>query len=125
MVARRDTGEKTTVPLGDETAAVIADMLAQMQTGLYDRALAAREANTRRVDTWEDFQAAFAGEGAPGFVVAHWDGTAETENKISDLTKATIRAIPLVPLKPEDGEPGKCILTGAPSKQRVVFAKAY
>jgi prolyl-tRNA synthetase len=125
VVARRDTGDKATLALGDETAAVIADMLHQMQQALYNRALAEREASTRRVDTWEEFQAAFTGDGAPGFVVAHWDGTAETEKKISDATKATIRAIPLTPLQPEDAQPGKCVLTGAPSAQRVVFAKAY
>ena len=125
VVARRDTAEKSTLPLGDETAGAIAGMLGEIQTFLFNRALAMREANTVRIDTWAEFEAAFAGENAPGFVLAHWDGTAETEAKIGETTKATIRCIPLTPLKPEDGEPGKCVLTGAPSERRVVFAKAY
>ncbi|MHB8636404.1 MAG: proline--tRNA ligase [Fimbriimonadaceae bacterium] len=125
VVARRDTGEKMTLPLGDETAGVIAGMLADIQAFLFDRALELREKSTRRVDSWAEFEAAFAGDDAPGFVLAHWDGTSETEAKIAEVSKATIRCIPLTPLKPGDGEPGKCVMTGAPSKQRVVFAKAY
>ena len=121
IVARRDSGEKTTMPLGDETAGEIVKLLDAMQTGLYDRALAAREAATRRIDTWDEFQAAFGGESAPGFVLAHWDGTSETETAIAEATKATIRCIPLD--APE--EDGRCVKTGAPSKRRVVFAKAY
>jgi prolyl-tRNA synthetase len=100
-------------------------MLQAIQDGLFQRALAFREANTHRVQTWDEFRAHFEGEGGGGFVVAHWDGTQETEDRIAEATKATIRCIPLVPLQPEDGEPGKCVLTGEPSPRRVVFAKAY
>ena len=124
VVARRDTGEKTSLALEDAGAACV-ELLSKMQQDLFEKALAFREANTRRVDTWEDFQAVFAGEGGGGFVVAHWDGTAETEAAISDRTKATIRCIPLEPLKPGDELPGRCVYSGQPSEQRVVFAKAY
>ncbi|HXH60514.1 MAG TPA: proline--tRNA ligase [Fimbriimonadaceae bacterium] len=124
VVARRDQEEKHTVPLDSAVAHVVAE-LPKMQQALYDRALALREANTHRVDTWDDFKAKFEGEGGGGFVIAHWDGTGETEERISAETKATIRVIPLEPLHPDDAKPGNCVLTGKPSKQRVVFAKAY
>ncbi|HRK20342.1 MAG TPA: proline--tRNA ligase [Fimbriimonadaceae bacterium] len=124
VVARRDTGEKTTVPLGDAEE-FIKRQLKEMQQALYDKALAFREANTKRVDTWDEFEAAFKGEGGGGFIVAHWDGTTETEGAIAEKTKATIRCIPLSPLHPDDAKPGKCVLTGKDSRQRVVFAKAY
>jgi prolyl-tRNA synthetase len=125
VVCRRDTGEKVTIGLGDNTASEIIALLTLIQQSLFDRALAFRETHTHRVDTWEEFEKLFSGEGAPGFVLAHWDGTADTENKISEKTKATIRCIPLEPLHPDDNKPGVCVLTGKPSKQRVVFAKAY
>jgi prolyl-tRNA synthetase len=124
MIARRDTGEKETVALS-EAAARVAALQTEIQQALYDKALAFREANTRRVDTWEEFLQAFEGEGGAGFILAHWDGTTETEERISDATKATIRCIPLEPLQPSDAEPGKCVLTGNPSERRVIFAKAY
>lgn len=124
VVARRDLGEKVTVSF-DQLGDYIHAQLDAMQVDLFDRALAFREANTRRVDTWEEFEACFAGEGGGGFVVAHWDGTSETEEIIAERTKATIRVIPLTPLHPDDAKPGKCVLTGRPSTQRVVFAKAY
>ncbi|MCC7435563.1 MAG: proline--tRNA ligase [Methanoregulaceae archaeon] len=124
VVARRDVGEKVTVAF-DQLADYIHAQLDAMQHDLYARALAFREANTFRVDTWEEFEACFAGEGGGGFVVAHWDGTDETEAIIAEKTKATIRAIPMTPLHPDDVKPGKCVLTGRPSTQRVVFAKAY
>lgn len=124
VVARRDLGDKVTVALGALTEHVT-EQLAAMQQALYDRAFAEREAQTRRVDTWDEFKACFAGEGGGGFVVAHWDGTAETEAAIAEETKATIRAIPITPLAPEDAEPGHCVYSGRPSQQRVVFAKAY
>lgn len=124
VVARRDTGEKTTVPLGDAEE-FIRRQLHAMQDDLYAKALAHREANTHRIDDWAAFEKTFEGEGGGGFVLAHWDGTSETERAIADKTKATLRAIPLTPLAPEDATPGKCILTGKESKQRVVFAKAY
>ena len=124
IIARRDTGEKTTVPLGDAEQFLKAQ-LALMQREMFAKALAFREANTHRVDTWEEFEKIFEGEGGGGFVAAHWDGTTETEKAISDKTKATIRCIPIPALHPDDGKPGKCVLTGKDSKQRVVFAKAY
>lgn len=125
VVSRRDTGDKQSLTLGPDTPSVLVDLLAEIQKDLYDKALAFREANTHRVDTWEEFAKAFEGEGGGGFIVAHWDGTSETEEAIADKTKATIRCIPLEPLIPSDAEPGVCVLTGKPSKQRVVFAKAY
>lgn len=124
IVARRDLGEKVTVPLADLKAYALTQ-LGAMQQALYDRALAAREASTRRVDTWDEFKACFDCEGGGGFVVAHWDGTSETEAAIADATKATIRAIPLVGLIPSDDEPGACVFSGRPSARRVIFAKAY
>jgi prolyl-tRNA synthetase len=124
VVARRDLGEKVTVTLEQLTDYVRAQLDA-MQSDLFAKALAMRESMTKRVDTWEEFEACFAGEGGGGFVVAHWDGTDTTEAIIAEKTKATIRAIPLVPLHPDDAQPGKCVLTGRPSTQRVVFAKAY
>ncbi len=124
VVVRRDEGEKKTAPLEELTDVVHAELSA-MQAALFDRALAMREANTHRVDTWDEFKAAFAGEGGGGFVLAHWDGTRETEQRINEETKATIRCIPRVPLAAGDVEPGACVLTGHPSERRVVFAKAY
>ncbi|RYG26473.1 proline--tRNA ligase [bacterium] len=124
VIARRDTGEKEAVALC-EAASRISALQTEIQQALYDKALAFREANTHRVDTWDEFLAAFEGEGGAGFVLAHWDGTQETEDRISDATKATIRCIPLEPLHPSDNEPGQCVLTGKPSERRVIFAKAY
>lgn len=117
-LARRDTKEKFQVPV-DAAADRIAGLLEEIQNNLYVRALAFREANSHRVDLWEDFERILAER--PGFIYAHWDGTTETEEKIKELTKATIRCIPL------DAEPeeGRCILTGKPSSRRVLFAKAY
>lgn len=117
-VARRDTKEKTMQPIaGIEN--YIEQLLLDIQQNLYDRALAYRNEHITKVDTLEEFEAVL--DGKAGFVLAHWDGTSETEEKIKELTKATIRCIPL------DGEleAGKCILTGNPSKQRVLFARAY
>lgn len=124
IVARRDTGEKETVAIA-AAAARVAALQTEIQTSLYAKALAFREANTHRVDNWEEFLEAFEGEGGAGFVVAHWDGTQETEDRISEATKATIRCIPLEPLIPSDADPGRCVLTGRPSERRVVFARAY
>lgn len=124
VLARRDGGEKETVALADLAGRIPAELAAQHDR-LFAQAMAMREANTHRVNTWDEFSAAFAGEGGGGFVVAHWDGTQETEDAISDATKATIRCIPLVPLAPGDDEPGVCVYSGRPSAKRVVFAKAY
>ncbi|MCB9082099.1 MAG: proline--tRNA ligase [Lewinellaceae bacterium] len=118
-VARRDTKEKKAVPLAG-IAEYVAQLLEDIQQNLFDRAARFRAEKTTRVDTFDDFKAILETD-IPGFISAHWDGTTETELKIKELTKATIRCIPL------DGEveSGTCILTGKPSAQRVLFAKAY
>jgi prolyl-tRNA synthetase len=117
-VARRDTKEKTSVPL-DGLAAHITGLLEEIQQNLYNRALSFRNENTISVDTWEEFVRVL--DEKPGFVSAHWDGTAETEEAIKGKTKATIRCIPLN----NQQEEGTCVLTGKPSTQRVLFARAY
>ncbi len=117
-VARRDTKEKSNVPL-DNLAAHVVQLLADIQSNMYQKALQFRTENTTRVDTWDEFVQLIDGKG--GFISAHWDGTGETEDKIKELTKATIRCIPLN----NEQEEGKCILTGKPSKERVLFARAY
>jgi prolyl-tRNA synthetase len=124
VLARRDTGEKSTIAIGDAVS-VIPKMLDDMQAALFEKALKLRSDHMQRVDTWEDFAKVFECEGGAGFVLAHWDGTKETELKIAEKTKATIRCIPLKPFEESDNEPGVCVLTGNPSKQRVVFAKSY
>lgn len=116
-VARRDIRTKEIVPMEGIQGHVKA-LLKQIQQSLFDRAEERRTSTTTRVDTWEEFLAALE---AGGFVEAHWDGTSETEDLIKKETKATIRCIPLD--APE--EKGVCIRTGAPSRQRVVFARAY
>jgi prolyl-tRNA synthetase len=117
-VARRDTLEKEVFQMTDIENKII-HLLDQIQKNLYDRALDMRETNSYRVDTWEEFKRVLDTTG--GFIYAHWDGTAETEEKIKDETKATIRVIPLN----NPRENGKCIYTGNPSSQRVIFARAY
>src|SRR5882757_5427076 len=117
-LARRDTKEKQSVPF-DGLAQTIAALLEEIQQAMFDKAKAYRDAHIIKVDTWEDFEKQLDGEG--GFVSAHWDGTPETEEAIKQKTKATIRCIPLNN-PPEDG---KCILTGKPSRERVLFARAY
>ncbi|MBX3096926.1 MAG: proline--tRNA ligase, partial [Fimbriimonadaceae bacterium] len=124
LLARRDLEEKQTVAIS-EVCRVASEMLTSMQTDLRTKALALREANTKRVDTWDEFRKCFAGEGGGGFVVAHWDGTQETEDAIAEQCGATIRCIPQVPLDPSDEMPGVCVFSGKPSARRVVFAKAY
>ena len=117
-IARRDTGEKTLVKI-EEAGAHIQKLLVDIQDNLFNTAKDYRETHITKVDTWDEFKEVLDEKG--GFVEAHWDGTAETEDKIKDLTKATIRCIPLNSEK----EDGKCVLTGNPSTQRVLFAKAY
>lgn len=117
-IARRDTKEKSSVPL-EGIVSYIENLLKEIQQSIYNKALAFREANTRRVDTWEELLHAL--DATPGFILAHWDGTPETEEKIKEESKATIRCIPLD--APE--EAGACILTGKPSNRRVLFARAY
>ncbi len=117
-VARRDTMEKETLQQADiETK--IAHLLEQIQTNLFQKALSNRDANTYKADNYGEFKRIL--EETPGFVSAHWDGTVETEQKIKEETKATIRCIPLNNKKEE----GTCIFSGKPSTQRVLFAKAY
>lgn len=117
-IARRDTREKSTVNF-DEVANSIPQLLETIQKELFDRALARQKANTHTADTWDEFVDIIKHKG--GFVMAHWDGTAKTEALIKQKIKATIRCIPLNNKK----ESGKCILSGNPSEQRVLFAKAY
>ena len=117
-VARRDTLEKENVSF-DGLAAYIQKLLDDIQNNLFQKALSFRETHTYKADTWEEFVDLL--DNKPGFVYAHWDGTAETEEKIKELAKATIRCIPFN--NPQ--EEGKCILTGKPSTQRVLFARAY
>ncbi len=117
-VARRDTKEKTTYSL-DGLADSIEQLLVDIQVNMYNKALAFRTEHTTKADTWEEFVQLLDGKG--GFVSAHWDGTPETEDKIKEMSKATIRCIPLNNVQ----EDGKCILTGNPSTQRVLFARAY
>ncbi|HLW19891.1 MAG TPA: proline--tRNA ligase [Cyclobacteriaceae bacterium] len=119
-IARRDTLTKETVDL-NETAIEekIVQLLAEIQQNIYQKALDFRTENTTVADTWDEFEDALNTKG--GFVSAHWDGTAETEEEIKEMTKATIRCIPLDQVKEE----GKCVRTGRPSKGRVLFAKAY
>jgi prolyl-tRNA synthetase len=117
-VARRDTLEKEVFQMTDIENKVV-NLLDQIQKNLYNKALDMRETNSYRVDTWEEFKRVLDTTG--GFIYAHWDGTAETEEKIKEETKATIRVIPLN--NPQ--ESGKCIYTGKPSSQRVIFARAY
>lgn len=117
-VARRDTKEKTSLSL-DGIVDYVVNLLEEIQTNMYNKAKAFRDDHITKVDTWEAFENIL--ETKTGFVSAHWDGTPETEEKIKELTKATIRCIPLDnPL-----EDGICILTGKPSTQRVLFARAY
>ena len=117
-VARRDTKEKAVYQMTD-LHIKIEHLLEQIQDNIYRKALDLREEKTYRADTWDEFMDILDNKG--GFVYAHWDGTTETEVKIKELSKATIRCIPL-DNQPEDG---KCILTGNPSGQRVLFARAY
>ena len=97
----------------------IISMLDNIQAGMYKKAFDFREKLITRVDTWDEFENTLKGKG--GFISAHWDGTTETEELIKEKTKATIRCIPLN--NPQ--EQGKCILTGKPSSERVLFAIAY
>jgi len=117
-MARRDTKEKQSVSM-DGLPDRIAVLLDEIQKGMYNKAMAFRDERMSRADNWDDFVKLLDDKG--GFVSAHWDGTAETEEAIKEKTKATIRCIPLN----NEMEEGKCILTGKPSTQRVLFARAY
>ena len=117
-VARRDTKEKANIGL-DGLATHVTQLLVDIQSNMFNKALQFRNENTRKVDTWDEFVRVL--DEQAGFVSAHWDGTSETEEKIKELTKATIRCIPLN----NEQEEGKCIHSGNPSTQRVLFARAY
>jgi prolyl-tRNA synthetase len=117
-VARRDTLEKQTVPV-DGIGEYVSGLLDEIQLSIYDKALKFRENNTYKVNTWDEFREVVEVKG--GFAYAHWDGTSETETRIKEETKATIRCIPL----DNPQESGKCIYSGKPSVQRVLFAVAY
>ncbi|HPE86434.1 MAG TPA: proline--tRNA ligase [Bacteroidales bacterium] len=116
-IARRDTLEKEIIPIEGITEN-IEYLLAEIQKNLFDKALAFRTKNTFKADTWEEFKDIL--ENKKGFILAHWDGTPETEQKIKEETKATIRLIPF-----DGDEVGQCIYSGKPSKKRVVFALSY
>ena len=116
-VMRRDTLEKETMPIeGIEER--VQQLLEEMQTNIYKKALALRESRTTTADSYDEFKEKIE---QGGFILAHWDGTTETEERVKEETKATIRCIPL------DGDktPGKCMVTGRPSAQRVIFARNY
>ncbi|MCX6314329.1 MAG: proline--tRNA ligase [Sphingobacteriales bacterium] len=117
-LARRDTKEKKSQSM-DGLAAYVNQLLAEIQQQMYDKAVAFQTEHTTACDSWDEFVKLLDEKG--GFVSAHWDGTAETEEKIKEQTKATIRCIPLNNVQ----ESGSCILTGKPSTQRVLFARAY
>jgi len=117
-LARRDTLTKEFVAK-DAVVNKVAVLLKEIQENLFEKAKKYREDHYTTVDTFDEFKEILESKG--GFISAHWDGTAETEEKIKQLTKATIRCIPMDSIL----EDGKCVLTGAPSKQRVLFAKAY
>jgi prolyl-tRNA synthetase len=117
-VARRDTKEKKSVSF-DGLSANIKSLLNEIQDNIYNKALAFRNENIREANSWDEFVKLLDEKG--GFISAHWDGTGETEEKIKEQTKATIRCIPMN----NKMESGACILTGKPSAQRVLFARAY
>ncbi len=122
VLARRDLPGKEAkmfgVPLAEAPTKIVS-LLKEMQNALFERAKKFRDANVTEVDSYDEFKRKIEEPG--GFLLAHWDGTRETEDKISAETKATIRCIPYDLPK----EPGKCMVTGQPSAGRVVLAKAY
>jgi prolyl-tRNA synthetase len=117
-IARRDTKEKSSVSMDGLTNTVTA-LLEEIQTNLFERAKQYRDEHITKADTWDEFVNIL--DTKAGFISAHWDGSADTEEKIKELSKATIRCIPLNNAQ----EAGTCILTGNPSTQRVLFARAY
>ena len=117
-IARRDTKEKSSTTW-EGIEDTIEKLLEEIQENIYNKALNFRNDNITKVETWDEFVKVLDDKG--GFIAAHWDGTSETEEKIKELTKATIRCIPL----DNKQESGKCVLTGKESKERVLFARAY
>jgi prolyl-tRNA synthetase len=116
--ARRDTKQKLQLPLADVVDSVD-KLLNDIQFTIYERAKAYQASHTTRVETYDEFKEVLDGKG--GFVVAHYDGTSETEELIKEQTKATVRCLPLN----EADEDGVCIVTGKPSPRRAWFARAY
>ncbi len=114
---RRDTLEKQVEPL-EGIAAFVQNLLEDIQNNIYQKALRHRESMTRTVDSYEEFKVEIE---KGGFILAHWDGTTETEEKVKAETKATIRCVPL----DGDDTPGFCMVTGKPSARRVIFARNY
>ena len=117
--ARRDTLAKITEPLEGLDERIIG-LLDDIQKSIYQRAYDFRAENVRKVDTWDEFKEEIE---KGGFLLCHWDGTAETEARIQEETKATIRCIPVDSFALE--EEGKCVYSGKPSHQRVIFARSY
>jgi len=117
-VVRRDTKEKMSLPLADIVASVD-QLLTDIQTNIYQKAKLYREQHLTRVDSYDEFKQVLDGKG--GFVLAHYDGTSETEDRIKDETKATVRCLALA----EPDEDGVCMVTGRPSARRAYFARAY
>jgi prolyl-tRNA synthetase len=117
-VARRDTKQKSSVNIYG-IVFYVKELLEEIQLHMFNKAQQFKDEHITKVDSWDDFVNVL--DTKAGFVSAHWDHTSETEDKIKELTKATIRCIPLNNLQEE----GKCILTGKPSKERVLFARAY
>jgi len=117
-LARRDTLQKETVP-AQGLPERLKDLFIKIQASIYNKALKFRDDNTYKTDDWKEFTDIIENRG--GFVLAHWDGTTETEEKIKEETKATIRCIPFDSTE----EDGLCIYSGKPSKRRVVFARSY
>jgi len=117
-LARRDTLTKQVIPV-EGIADTIVALLDEIQENIYQKALTFRSLNTTKVDTYEEFKKLLDEKG--GFFLAHWDGTVETEQRIKEETKATIRCIPL----DAPAEEGKCMYSGKPSSRRVIFARAY
>src|SRR5699024_5772019 len=103
----------------EDVVSTVTELMTTIQENLFEKAKRFRDEHITEVDTFDEFKKTLKEKG--GFISAHWDGTAATEDKIKKSTKATIRCIPFEGKK----EPGKCVLSGAPSAQRVLFAKAY
>ena len=118
---RRDTLEKETRSC-DGIEEYVQQLLEDIQNNIYQKALNYRNEHIVKVDSYDDFKEQIE---KGGFILAHWDGTTETEEKIKEETKATIRCIPFESFVPGDKEPGKCMVTGKPSACRVIFARSY
>ena len=118
---RRDTLEKETRSC-DGIEEYVKNLLDEIQNNIYQKALNHRNSHITKVDSYEEFKEKIE-EG--GFILAHWDGTPETEEKIKEETKATIRCVPFETFLGDDKEPGKCMVTGKPSACRVLFARSY